>query len=563
MSAVLAVPRIRPTPLTATWLRPPLVLGLLAFLLYLQPAVRVVQLNPDVVEYVDVARRLLAGEGYVLGVKAYHFGGTDVLHDGLAERPPLFVWLVAALLAAGAGLHGVQVANALLAAACVGLVAAVAGRLFGPRVALASGALAAASPVMLARLVPPMTEALAIGLALAAVWAVLVGLERPRVLPLAAAGLALGLGYLTRPTSAVLLPALALSIVLGMRDWRASVRPVGALVAGALLLMVPISLYSLATRGTPSYSGQTYLYAVFKDSDVVRNGYGRELPTPREFIAANWEFVLVAIGENARDYAFLLFADRDWLWPLLFAVPLVGVGIVRGWYPRATMVVGLAAAANFAVYAATWANYQERYQILTLLLLLPLLVRGIDGLIGGVVAYATRQAGDSSLAMRLGGAVRAGLLAALVLGVAASWSRTFVEEYRGEFRYGDEPTRARVDGGLRWTGPPRWVQDNDLARVVDWVNANTGRADVLAHREPWPYTFFTRRPATLLPTKLTAERLRGFLVEYRVAYLLLDTRDRDRRAYADDLDALAAEGVTVTSVGSHRVYDTRALWGGR
>jgi hypothetical protein len=88
VTAALAAPRAGPRAPSLAWLRPPLVLGLLAFLLYLQPAVRVVQLNPDVVEYVDVARRLVGGEGFRLGVKAYHFGGTDVLHHGLAELFP-------------------------------------------------------------------------------------------------------------------------------------------------------------------------------------------------------------------------------------------------------------------------------------------------------------------------------------------------------------------------------------------------------------------------------------------------------------------------------------------
>ena len=563
MTAVLAAPRVHQASRVATWLRPPLVLGAIAFLLYLQPAVQVVQLLPDAVEYVDVARRLLAGEGYVLGVKAYHFGGTDVLHDGLAERPPLFVFLVAGVLSAGLGLTGVQVLNALLAGVCVGLVAAIAGRLFGQPVGVASGALAAASPVMLARLVPPMTEALAIALVLAAVWFGVVGLGQSSSMPFAAAGIALGLGYLTRPTLAVLVPTLALGIVLGVRERNGIVRQVGALLAGALAFVVPISAYSLATRGTLSYSGQTYLYAVFKDSDVLRNGYGRPLPTPLEFVTANAEFVGVAIQENVRDYAFLLFADRDWLWPLLLGVPLMLVGAVRGWYPRAAVVVALVALANFAVYAVTWANYQERYQILTLLLLLPLLVRGFDGLAAALASLVSRAASVGGRGARVAHLLRVGLLGALVLSVAASWSPTFLDEYRGEFRYGDESTRARVDGGLRWTGPPRWVQDDDLAKVVDWVNTQTLPTDALTHREPWPYTFFTRRPATLLPTKLTPERLHSFLVEYRVAYVLLDTRDRDRRGYADDLEALEADGVTATSVGSHEIYDTRALWRSR
>jgi len=575
--------------------------------LYAQPAWRVVQLNPDVVEYVDVARRWLAGEGYLLGVKAYHFGGTDVLHDGLAERPPLFVFLVAAVLWLGFGLHGVQLVNVLLAATCVGLVAAIAARLFGQRVGLASGLLAAASPVLLARLVPPMSEALATGLVLGAVWLVLVGLDRPPfgpvrsrlssdrqpsgihrqplgpdrlslnlnqaraafdrpdLRPWLAAGALLGLGYVTRPTSAVALPAILLGVCLAIRlraqaDRWSGARATAALLLAALLPIASISVYSLVTRGTLSYSGQTYLYAVYKDSDVLRNGFGPPLPTARDFIASNTEFVVAAIVENARDYGFLLFADRDWLRPLALGAPLAFVMAVRGAMPRAALVPLLVALANFAVYAVTWANYQERYQIVTLLLVLPFLVAGFDhafGLVGQAVARAIR---DPIRATNAASAVPSSLLAVLVIGVAFAWSPTFGREYGGEFRYGDEPVRSRDDAGLRWTGPPRWVQDADLSKVVAWIDARTAKSDVLAHREPWPFTFLTGRPATLLPTKLTPERLREFVVVYRVSYVLLDTRDRDRRIYADSLERWQDEGVTSTDVGSHAIFDTRPLW---
>ena len=105
--------------------RPSVAIALVAFALYLTPAVRVVQLNPDVVEYVDVARRVLAGQGFNLGVKAYHIGGTQVLHNGLAERPPLFPLLVAGVLGLGLDLRAVQVMNAALTAVSVGLVAEI------------------------------------------------------------------------------------------------------------------------------------------------------------------------------------------------------------------------------------------------------------------------------------------------------------------------------------------------------------------------------------------------------------------------------------------------------
>ena len=526
--------------------RASILIGLLAFALYLTPALRVVQLNPDVVEYVDVARRLLNGEGYRLGVKAYHFGGTEVLHHGLAERPPLFPLLVAGLLGLGLDLRAVQVVNALLAAVSVGLVAEIGRSLFGRSVGAAAGLLAAISPVVLARMIPPMTEALTIALILLATWIVVRAPEPARRQDYLLAGLALGLGYLTRPTVAALALALLPALVLAAQDRRGAVRAAGWLSVGVLVFAIPISLYSLATQGSLSYSGQSYLYAVHKDSDVLRNGYGRPLPTPVEFITSNVDFVVVAILENVRDYANLLALDREWLRPLLPAWIGVVLALALRAYPRRAIVPAALALASFATYALTWANFQERYQIPVLLLLLPFLAHGLTRL------GLTR--------IPLGPLPRSLPLFLAVVVVGWWWLPTWRHQYQDEFRYGDEEVTPRVDDGLRWTGPPRWSDDPELARINAWLHDNTDRDDVLTHGQPWPYTFFTMRPATLLPTKLTPDRLQTFLTEYHVAYVLLDQRDRDRRDYRADLEALARDGVTVSTIGSFRIYDTRSLW---
>jgi len=352
----------RPRPHTASigqrlaGFRLSVVIGLLAFGLYLTPALRVVQLNPDVVEYVDVARRLMNGEGFRLGIKAYHFGGTEVLHHGLAERPPLFPLLVAGLLGFGFDLRAVQVVNAALAAVSVGLVAEIGRALFGRTVGAAAGMLAAISPVALVRMIPPMTEALTIVLLLLATWIVVRAPEPVRRRDYLLAGVALGLGYLTRPTVAAIILALAPSIVLAAQDRRGALRAVAWLMVGVLLFAVPISLYSLATQGSLSYSGQSYLYAVQKDSDVLRNGYGRVLPTPVDFITSNLDFVLVAILENVRDYGNLLLLDREWLRPLAPAWLGVLLGLVLWRYPRRAIVPAALALASFSTYALTWAN---------------------------------------------------------------------------------------------------------------------------------------------------------------------------------------------------------------
>ncbi|MFN8637176.1 MAG: glycosyltransferase family 39 protein [Chloroflexota bacterium] len=540
--------RLRPFPvlLGVYGVRASLLVGVVAFALYLTPALRVVQLNPDVVEYVDIARRLVAGEGYRLGVKAYHIGGTDVLHNGLAERPPLYPLTVAALLGLGFDLRAVQVMNAALTAVSAALVAEIGRSLFGRAVGAAAGVLAAISPVVLARMILPMSEALTIVLVLLATWIVVRAPEPAARRDYLAAGLALGLGYLARPTVAALVLALLVAIPLAAHDRRAALRGVGWLVLGVLAFVVPMSLYSLATQGTLSYSGQSYLYSVAKDSDVLRNGYGRPLPSPAAFISANLGFVLAAMLDNARDYATMLFLEREWLRPLLPAWLGVGIALLLHRYPRRALIPALLALATFATYAMTWANYQDRYQLPTLLLLLPFLADGLARL--GLTRLPLGPL-PSSLPL---------FLAVVVVGWF--WWPTWRQQYHDEFRYGDESIHPRVDDGLRWTGPPRWSEDNELVRVNSWIRDSTARDDVLTHGQPWPYTFFTMRPATLLPTKLTSEQLRRFLTDYRVAYVLLDLRDRDRRDYRADLEALSNSGVTVTTLGSFRIYDTRALW---
>jgi hypothetical protein len=100
VNTTLAWPSISLSPAAGLSLarQPAVWSAVLAFLLYLPPAVSVLQLDPDAVEHIDLARRFIAGEGYVLGIKAYHVGGTEVVHNGLDERAPLYPLLAAAVL---------------------------------------------------------------------------------------------------------------------------------------------------------------------------------------------------------------------------------------------------------------------------------------------------------------------------------------------------------------------------------------------------------------------------------------------------------------------------------
>jgi 4-amino-4-deoxy-L-arabinose transferase-like glycosyltransferase len=417
--------------------------------------------------------------------------------------------------------------------------------LFGRRTGALAGLLAALSPPLLVYMLPPMTEALAIFLTLLATWLLIRRLERPRIGDFLTAGAALGLGYLTHPTRAVFAAVLVIGIFIASRHRHTLLRPLGALVVGMALFVAPISLYSLATRGSLSYSGQTYMYAVADDREVGLYVPDQPLPEPTQFVLANREVVVGEIVSNIRRYAGLIFLDAKWLLWLLPAWPLAAFAALRGWYRRLTWPVLLLAAANFSVAASTWATYQPRYQLMTLLLLLPF---GIDGL---------TRLGLARPGLRLG--FRITPLHAVVLGIGLFWFRTFADEYRGTFSYAGDPVHSRSDYGMRWTGPHSWVNDRSLAEMTEWINRYTERQDVLAHHAPWVSTFFTERPSTRLPRRLDAESLKNFLVEYRVSYVLLNSDDY-RRRYLDDLRTLEAHGVRSLSVGRHPVFDTRPLW---
>ena len=157
------------------------------------------------------------------------------------------------------------------------------------------------------------------------------------------------------------------------------------------------------------------------------------------------------------------------------------------------------------------------------------------------------------------GSVRLGLTHLVVIGALVFWTPHLFRQYRGEFRYGELPVATRKDEGLVWTSPPRWLRDGDLPRVINWVNTRTDPLAVLAHAQPWPYTYFTGRPATLLPLNLSDARLRELIVSYKVDFVLLDGRDRERRRYMDALEDLEDAGVTDTSLGAYRIFDVRAL----
>ena len=157
-------------------------------------------------DYDGLAQRLLGGQGYV-----------TVHGDPTSRRPPGYALFLAGIYALlGPGTTGVGVVQAVLDATTCLLVYLLGRRIFGERVGVAAGGLCALSLGLVAAARMVLAESLLAFLVVVSAWLLHTGLARPSALALAGAGVALGLGTLTKG-SVVLLP-----VLVGWVVWRSS-----------------------------------------------------------------------------------------------------------------------------------------------------------------------------------------------------------------------------------------------------------------------------------------------------------------------------------------------------
>ena len=175
----------------------------------------------DAPAYLSAARELVRSGTYPRATEPFYFR---------APGYPLF--LVAATLGHPERIAAAKVANAILGSASVLLLAALSARVFRRRaLAVATGAAAALHPGFLFLSADIQSEPLFLLLLLGSGFLLLAAVDRPSSNLAVAAGLALALSALTRPSGLVLLPLAAAPLL----DGRYPLRARGHLAASALL----------------------------------------------------------------------------------------------------------------------------------------------------------------------------------------------------------------------------------------------------------------------------------------------------------------------------------------
>lgn len=197
------------------------------------------QLTDDETSFWAIAGNLASGAGFT-------YEGTPT-----AWRPPAYTGLLAAFRAAGLGVRGVQLAQALGGAAVVVLVYGCVRRLQLPAWSgLAAAAVAAAYPPLIHLPSQLLSENLSIPLYVGAIWVTLGVVRNPTWVGATTAGLVWGAAALARPA---VLPALGIAgLAVGLRaPWLRSVGQAAAVGLAAILVIAPWTLRNAAQVGGP------------------------------------------------------------------------------------------------------------------------------------------------------------------------------------------------------------------------------------------------------------------------------------------------------------------------
>ena len=215
---------------------------------------------------------VLSGEpGIYTRLAANMAAGDCCLWDTAIDRPPGYVFILAAAFAVGGQTPAVAEGLNIVMALASGLfVLALARHLYGPRVgavALLLYALWPAGALMITAALPHTAYELAIA---AGAWAVV---TRPRGWKGSALGGGiLGLSQYLRPTTMLLLPVFIVARLWASGRWQGFIT--GTLIPMSLaflLVLLPIAAWNLSTRGvidisTSAYSGSTLYHGTNVDS---------------------------------------------------------------------------------------------------------------------------------------------------------------------------------------------------------------------------------------------------------------------------------------------------------
>lgn len=450
-----------------------------AFLFRMPVAAKRVRLTPDGAAYFNVSRNLAAGRGFVSTIRLHYSLSKHtepieqpIRHSALSDWPPAYPVFSAVIVKCGGGMIALQVTNALLVSICAGLVFLLGVRLFGMREGLIAGAAAALAPNLFRAGIVPLSDALGLTLALAALLIALAG-YRARIW--LAAGLAAGAAALTRYPHAV--------VAFGLIAWATAYpkcrRCAAACAMGFALAVGPVLLWQWLSAGSAPCRLQMLHYCVGSFREAMWNA--RATIDPLYALHHPVQVATLSVRNTVAYASDLLVGPRGLF---VFGLGLVAWALSqRTAASREHKLVLTIAALSFAVHAATWsvpAVKGSRFMLLSYSSLLPF---GAAGLVRQTRLHARYAA----------------VAATALTGVVYAWGCATASYFAGtDFALPKQQARA----------------------IIDSLPPGTN----LASDNPWVVNYSTGIPTALLPRDLDKRSLTRYVHDLNIGRIVLLTR---------------------------------------
>lgn len=436
-------------------------------------AVTHIHLTPDAVGYLNIARNLSSGHGYISTIKLHYLDNAGVTHGALSDCPPMYPLLAGGVLGCGGDVATLALVNTLLACVACGLVFLIGERLFDWRTGVFAGLAAALAPSLFRAGITTMSDPLALVLALSALSLAL--RKGPRVMTWFVAGVLAGLAILTRYPCAVV--GLALAV---FAFWGPSGRRNGFACALGLLPAVVLVILAMPSVQGLHYSVESFHSAMWNLGSPIDPWYCLHHPT----------FVAAAFLRNTVFYTIDLFAGVRGLFLLSMGL-VVWLFSTRGTALNREHKLALAVVMlNVAAYAATWSIPPvkgSRFLLLSYCLLLPFCAAGL--------IYAWDRWN------RMGKLAIATACAAIA--IVYVWGCATAASFTG----GDcQPLPRRTAALVTSSLPPDAV---------------------IASNNPWVLSYSTGLPTALLPRNLDQSALTRFVGQYDIGGIVLLGRRED------------------------------------
>jgi hypothetical protein len=514
-------------------------LVILSLAIRLYPALSAVNLTPDAVEYLDLARHSSRGDFGTASIKRHYMDGYPVVYNGTGLRPPLFPIAAGGVLALLGTVTAVQACNALAASLAVGFWYLAFAALFSWRSA-AGGALAATFSIWFwGSSVIALTEPLSMLLTGLICWVVASG--RWRTLPGSAGlGALCALAYLTRHANVIFVPLVlglwALETARGKTGkdrLRLAVRCLPALIAGAAVL-TPFAVKNARDFGSPFYDPNRI---VFRGGEETFDHFSARPPeTLLEYSRQKGAPHLVkAVARGAQRNLKAVTTGPGGLGLMCLALPLLALQLFYVRQPEGVWFLTALVLLNFTAYSlVNFHGYDDpRFILLSTFPLYPLCLHSVEKMpwLKGKGPKGSGRRRDFR------GIVVALLVAASVLqGVLV-----FALKIRKIPACTIAETPSRIFPAALLRHEPETYDSLFLE-----ITRNAGPGTIVATGLPWLVNFYTGLPTALLPVDLTAETFPVFLDRYHVHMVVLDPaslgEERHLR-YEGILRALAKKGV--------------------